>query len=208
MTTPATSARRTLAAAVLACSAGLLAACGSAASSSGGSTSTVTVTATPHAGGTSSASGSSGGGAAPCTTSSLQVDVGQGNGAAGSTIVPLEFSNTGGISCTLLGYPGVSFVTGVNGSQIGASAGEDPATPRQQITIAPGSSAHALLQVVVAQNFPAATCKLVTAHWLKVYPPGQTHPLYLDYTAATCSNPSKAVRTLMVQTVQPGAGGS
>jgi uncharacterized protein DUF4232 len=181
----------------------------------------VTVTSTAPAGGTSGSSpagtggsagtggGTSGtGGPAPCTTAGLKVTTGQGNGAAGSVIVPLEFSNTGTASCTLYGYPGVSFVTGENGSQIGASAGEDPATPRQQVTLSPGGTAHALLQVAVAQNFPAARCKLATAHLLKVYPPGQTAALYVSYTAATCANPSKAVRTLMVQTVQPGAGGS
>ena len=120
----------------------------------------------------------------------------------------MEFTNSGTASCTLFGYPGVSFVTGVGGSQLGASASEDPATPRQQITLAPGGSAHALLQVAVAQNFPPAKCKLTTAHLLKIYPPGQTAPLYVSYTSATCANPSKAVRTLRVQTVQPGAGGS
>jgi len=222
---PALSARTALAAAVLASTAGLLAACGSGGSSSGNAAPTVTVTSTaPAGGGTAAASssatasgpagtggsggGASGGGPAACATSDLKVTTGKGNGAAGSVIVPLQFSNTGTASCTLFGYPGVSFVTGVNGSQVGASAGEDPATPRQQITLAPGGTAHALLQVAVAQNFPAARCRLTTAHLLRVFPPGQTAAAYVSYTASTCANPSKAVRTLMVQTVQPGAGGS
>ena len=62
------------------------------------------------------------------------------------------------------------------------------------------------LQVAVAQNFPPARCKLVTAHWLKIFPPGQTAAQFLKYKAATCSNPSASVRTLAVQTVQPGQG--
>ena len=219
MAAPLTPARRTLALAALACAAGLTAGCSSAGSPSAGAAPTVTVTTTPPASaaapasgpaGTSGSSGTGGsaGGAAACTTAGLKVSTGQSNGAAGSVIVPLEFTNTGTASCTLFGYPGVSFVTGAGGSQVGASAGQDPATPRQQITLAPGGSAHALLQVAVAQNFPPAKCKLTTAHLLKVYPPGQTAPLYASFTSATCANPSKAVRTLMVQTVQPGAGGS
>jgi hypothetical protein len=226
MPAPLSPARTALAAAVLASTAGLLAACGPGGSPSGGAAPTVTVTSTaPAGGGTAAASssataggsagtggasggGASGGGAAACATSDLKVSTGQGNGAAGSVIVPLQFRNTGTASCTLFGYPGVSFVTGVNGSQIGASAGQDPATPRRPVTLAPGGTAHALLQVAVAQNFPAAKCRLTTAHLLKVYPPGQTAPRYVSYTASTCANPSKAVRTLMVQTVQPGAGGS
>jgi hypothetical protein len=219
MAAPLTPARRTLAVAALACAAGLAAGCSSGGSPSAGAAPTVTVTTTPPASTAAPASGSAGtsgssgtggaaGGTAACTTAGLKVTTGQGNGAAGSVIVPLEFTNTGTASCTLFGYPGVSFVTGAGGSQLGASAGQDPATPRQQITLAPGGSAHALLQVAVAQNFPPAKCKLTTAHLLKVYPPGQTAPLYVSYTSATCANPSKAVRTLMVQTVQPGAGGS
>ncbi|HEU5416106.1 MAG TPA: DUF4232 domain-containing protein [Streptosporangiaceae bacterium] len=223
MPAPLAPARPALAAAVLACTAGLLTACSSGGSPSAGAAPTVTVTSTAPAGGgtaagaSSAGTGGTGGGAsgsggaggpAPCATAGLRVTTGQANGAAGSVIVPLEFSNTGTASCTLYGYPGVSFVTGQDGSQIGASAGQDPATPRQQVTLAPGGTAHALLQVAVAQNFPATRCKPATAHLLKVYPPGQTAALYVSYTAATCSNPSKAVRTLMVQTVQPGAGGS
>jgi hypothetical protein len=220
MAAPLTYARRPLAVAALACAAALAAGCSSAGSPSAGAAPTVTVTTTPPAGTTAPASGSAGtsgssgtggsagGTGAACPTASLKAATGKGNGAAGSVIVPLEFTNTGTASCTLFGYPGVSFVTGTGGSQVGASAGEDPATPRQQVTLAPGGSAHALLQVAVAQNFPPAKCKLTTAHLLKVYPPGQTAPLYVSYTASTCANPSKAVRTLMVQTVQPGAGGS
>ena len=46
-------------------------------------------------------------------------------------------------------------MTGPGGSQIGASASEDPATPRQQVTLAPGGTAHALLQVAVRAELPA-----------------------------------------------------
>jgi hypothetical protein len=219
MTAPATATRAVLAAALLACGAGLLTACGSAAGgSSGQSTATVTVSATPS-GATSSAAGGTGGiggtggagaanGPARCATSALHIDLGQGNGAAGSTYVPIHFTNQSSTACTMYGFPGVSFVTGVGGSQIGASAGEDRATARRVVTVAPGGKATAVLQVVVAQNFPTAKCKPVTAHWLKVYPPGQTAALYVKFTSAACSSTSTAVRVLEVQTVLPGAGGA
>jgi len=203
-----------LAAALLACGAGLLAACGSSTGgSSAGSTTTVTASATPSAGPSSSAaaaggSPAAGSGPASCATSALHIDLGQGNGAAGSTYVPIHFTNTSTAACTMYGFPGVSFVTAVGGSQIGASAGEDTATARRTITLAPGGKATAVLQVVVAQNFPAAKCKPVTAHWLKVYPPGQKAALYVKFTSATCSSTSTAVRVLGVQTVLPGAGGA
>lgn len=212
MTPSGTAARSALTATALAGAVALLAACGSQPSpQSGTATKTVTTTTTPRASAPTSAaapspSASSPSGPPPCSTSDLHLALGRGNGAAGSVIVPIEFTNSSGATCSLFGYPGVSFVTGVGGSQIGASANEDAATPRKLVTLAPGSTAHALLQVAVAQNFPPAKCKLVTAHWLKIFPPGQTAAQFLPYKAATCSNPSTSVRTLGVQTVQPGQG--
>ena len=82
--------------------------------------------------------------------------------------------------CTLYGYPGVSFVTAPGGSQIGPAATRNPAVPRQLVTLAPGQTAHAELQVVDAENYPPADCGLVTAHWLKIYPPNQTAPVYVE----------------------------
>ncbi|MGH3395331.1 MAG: DUF4232 domain-containing protein [Streptosporangiaceae bacterium] len=206
----APAARRVIAAAALASGVALLAACGSKASpSSGGTTTkTFTTTASPPASGSapSPSSSSAPAGPAACVTSALSASLGQGNGAAGSTIIPLEFRNTSSSACTLFGYPGVSFVTGPGGSQIGNSASEDSATPRQSVTLAAGSTAHALLQVAVAQNYPPSRCHLVQAHWLKIFPPGETAPLYVKFNSATCT--AKSIRVLAVQTVQPGAANS
>jgi len=191
-----------------ACSVVVLAACGSTASPSSGGTATktVTTTASPPASTTPSSPSSSSAPAGPaaCVTSALSASLGQGNGAAGSTIIPLEFRNTSSSSCTLFGYPGVSFVTGPGGSQIGNSASEDSATPRQSVTLAAGATAHALLQVAVAQNYPPSRCHLAKAHWLRIFPPGETAPLYLKFNSDTCT--AKSIRVLAVQTVQPGAG--
>jgi hypothetical protein len=204
----ATVARRVTVAASIAASVVLLAACGSKASpSSGGTTTkTVTTTASPPASSTppSPSSSSASAGPAACVTSALSASLGQSNGAAGSTIIPLEFRNTSSSACTLFGYPGVSFVTGPGGSQIGNSASEDSATPRQPVTLAAGSTAHALLQVAVAQNYPPSRCHLAKAHWLKIFPPGETAPLYVKFNSDTCT--AKSIRVLAVQTVQPGAG--
>jgi hypothetical protein len=144
-------------------------------------------------------------GPAPCPSSGLQVTLGQGNGAAGSTYYPLDFSNNSGASCTLFGYPGVSFVTGLGGSQIGSAASRNPALPSELVTIPPGGVAHATLQVVNAENFAASACHMVTAHWLKVYPPNQTAPLYVSFTAHACSGKTKLVHILAVEAVRPGS---
>jgi Protein of unknown function (DUF4232) len=131
--------------------------------------------------------------------------MGQGNGAAGSAYYPLDFTNASGSACTLFGYPGVSFVTGIGGGQIGRAASKNPAFASESVTIPAGSVVHATLQVVNAGNFPHSACHQVTAHWLKIYPPNQTAPLYLSFTAPTCARQAKPVAILAVEAVRPGS---
>jgi Protein of unknown function (DUF4232) len=203
-------ARLAAAGAVLACAAALVTACGAASSSSSpssrptaapGRTATATPVAAPGTGATASASP-----AAPCPTRYLGVKTGLSQGTAGSIYQVLDFTNIANVTCTLYGYPGVSFAsTGPGGGQIGAAAQENPATPRRLVTLAPGAVANALLRIVDAGNYPRATCHPVTAHWLVIYPPNQTTPVYLRYTSPACSKP---VRILTVNVVEPGSGGS
>jgi Protein of unknown function (DUF4232) len=201
-------AARTAAAATCAAAACLLAGCGLSTT-----TVTVTVTATPappvpvaspgtvspSPAATTSAPASPPG----CATSALKASLGRGGAAAGSTYYPIEFTNTSGFACTMYGYPGASFVT-ASGAQVGAAAKEDPVYPRRLVTLAAGATAHAELQVTVAQNYPASACSPVAVHRLKVYPPGQTSALYIGLTSTGCAKSS--VDILAVQTVQPGSG--
>jgi len=202
--------RRAGLAAALACSAALAAACGSASSPAAAPATTPAPSQSVNPGGpavsVSPSATPAATGPAPCATSALKVAVpaGNGNAAAGSSYYPVQFSNASATSCTLYGYPGVSFVTAPGGSQIGPAATRNPAFPRQLITLAPGQVAHAELQVVDAENYPPADCGLVTARWLKIYPPNQTAPAYVGFTARACSKPKQI---LSVQTTQTGATG-
>jgi hypothetical protein len=218
MTPFASAARALIAAAVLAGVAGLAAACGSAGSTvphTTGAQPAGTATATPSVNpGGPAATGPSrsattappSSGPPPCATSALRVSVSASAGAAaGSSYYPVVFTNVSGAACTLYGYPGVSFVTGAGGSQIGIPATENPAHPRQLITLAPGQAGHAELQVVNAENYPPASCGMVTAHWIRVYPPNQTAPVYAGFTAHACT---KAQTILSVEAVQPGTRGA
>jgi Protein of unknown function (DUF4232) len=200
MTPSATLARRALAAAALI---PVLAACGSGSPGAQPGT-TVTVTKTPGASNSPSPSPT---GPAGCTTAYLKALVGRGGVAAGGSYYPIELTNVSKSACTLYGFPGISFVTAVGGSQIGQSALENPIRPRRLVTLAPGKTASALLQVVNAENYPPHRCKPVTAHWLKVYPPGETSALYYGFTALICSSTVKSVHTLSVGTMQPGKTG-
>jgi hypothetical protein len=210
MTSSAGAARALIAAAVLACSAALAAACGTSSGTGAAPAATASPTVSPGTASPASSptatATSAQAGPAPCATSALKVTVPaqSGGAAAGSTYYPVQFTNVSGTSCTLYGYPGVSFATAPGGSQIGPAATRNPATPKQLVTLSPGQIVHAELQVVDAENYPPADCGLVTAHWLKVYPPNQTAPAYVSFTARACSKPKQI---LSVQTVQPGTAG-
>lgn len=214
ITAPGSRSLVTLAAAgPLAALIALIAGCGSPSSPAApGHAVTVTVTAPPSSG----SGGSPGGTASPsasapvtgpaeCATSDLKVSVGQSNGAAGTIFYNLDFTNTSGSPCVVQGYPGVSLVTASStaGSQIGAAARRNPVTPSTRITLNPGDAAHAMLGIAEAGNFPPGKCHMVTAHWLKVFPPDQTVAAYAPLTTATCS--SSSAPTLQISALSSGA---
>jgi hypothetical protein len=211
MTSTPGIASKALAGALLACCAVLASAC-SASTPSSSSPPSGTPSATPVSSPSTTPATSAPAttpavaGPAPCPTRYLGVKAGLSQGTAGSIYQVIDFTNISNVSCTLYGYPGISFAsTGSSGGQIGLAAKENPTPPRQLVTLAPGATANALLRIVAAGNFPPATCGMVTAHWLVIYPPNQTTPVYLNYTSPTCS---KQVQILTVNVVQPGSGGS
>jgi Protein of unknown function (DUF4232) len=140
-----------------------------------------------------------------CPNGSLQVKLGLGQGYAGGTYVVIDFTNTSGATCTLYGYPGVSLVSGPPYAQIGLAAKRTSTTPVKQITLAPGATANAQLQIVDALNFPTSTCSPVKSTNMRVFPPNQTISVYLPYASYGCS---KSVQTLFIGAVQAGSGGS
>jgi hypothetical protein len=145
-----------------------------------------------------------------CSTADLSVwvNLSAGSAAAGTDSWPLDFTNTGSHACTLFGYPGVSFVTGPSGSQIGQPASRNPAVTPTTVILSPGGTAHVTIQVVDALNYTKSTCQPVTAHWLKVFPPGQFTALYVKFSALTCSAklPSKLGSPLTVDAMKGGGG--
>jgi len=147
---------------------------------------------------------------AACATTDLTgtVVLGQGGAAAGSTYYPLNLTNNSKNACSLFGYPGVSFVTGPSGSQIGRPATRNPAVPPATVILAPGHTAHVTLQVVDALNYSKSACQPVKAHWLKIFPPGQFSALYVKFTALTCAAklPHNLGSPLTVDAAKGGAG--
>lgn len=178
---------------------GLLAGCssGGTATPSASATETVTASAAPSASASAAPSapasaeapGASGsGGSAPaaaagpgrCDTASLRAGEQAGSGgAAGSTYVHLTLENTGSTTCTLQGWPGVSFVGGGVGEQIGAAATQDRASAHPTVTLAPGQVAVAPLKITNAEDYPPEQCDVTTPDGLRIYPPGSKASLYV-----------------------------
>ena len=219
MTSSAHVARRAGAAVVLLSTAALAAACGSATNNSSGSPASTPASSAAQPSATSAPPSTipttpqtppSSPAVPACSPSDLTAAVpsGAGGAAAGSTYYPLNLTNHSGKSCYLYGYPGVSFVTSPSGSQVGAAASRNPAVTPATVVLAPGQTAHVTVQVVNALNYSKSDCKPVTAHWLKIYPPGQYGALYVKFTAMTCSAtlPAKLGSPLSVDAVKGGAG--
>jgi hypothetical protein len=138
-----------------------------------------------------------------CPTSSLRLKQGVSQGYTGGVYEVIDFTNTGPSTCTLYGYPGVSLVSGPPYMQIGLAAKRSTSTPKKLVTLVPGATANALLQIVDALNYPSASCGPTKATALKIYPPNQTAPVYLPNTSNGCAKP---VQIMYIGAVRPGSG--
>jgi hypothetical protein len=123
----------------------------------------------------------------------------------------LQLRNTGSAPCTLYGYPGVSWVAGAGGHQVGSAATRQANTSgaaNKTVTLAPGATASAPLDIVDAGAIPASECKPVPVRGLRVYPPGQRAALFIPLPTASggygeCSLPTTQP-TLFIGYLQPG----
>jgi hypothetical protein len=121
-----------------------------------------------------------------CRSASLRVHLGRSEGAAGTIYVPVVFTNTGSVRCTLRGYPGVSSY-GETGREIGSPARRVPVTVKS-VVLAPRASASAVYGQAQALNYPRARCHPVRASGLRVYPPNQTRARLLPSKHLACSS--------------------
>ena len=154
---------------------------------------------TPSASATPTATATSTPDAATCTVDELTLSLGQSDGGAGSTVVPIIFANSGSRDCELEGFPGVSLVGDENGTQLGAAAAEDDSVPIEVFTLAPGDTVQALVTVTNAGNYD--DCGSETADGFRVYPPHSVDAVFVPTTAyAPCTDDSvELMRTTPVQ---------
>jgi hypothetical protein len=127
--------------------------------------------------------------------------VGKGDAAAGTVYGALVFTNTGGKSCVIQGFPGVSYVAGSGGQQVGPAAVRVGAKGKA-ITLAPGASAQAPVGFTQVRNYDEAVCRPTPVRGLRVYPPHETASIFVPLDGTGCAgNPPG--QQLSVKTVQP-----
>jgi hypothetical protein len=141
-----------------------------------------------------------------CTAADLGawVAVDQGNGAAGSIYYPLQFTNLSRHACAMRGFPGVSAIDR-NDHQLGSPAGWSTTVAARTVVLAPGATAHTILQYSDAEVTTAPGCHPVfTTFELRVYPPGQYSATHAAFGLEACSQAGPVY--MRVEPILPGVG--
>jgi hypothetical protein len=100
----------------------------------------------------------------------------------------LGFTNTSSHRCTIDGYPGVSYVGGGNGTQVGAAADREQADQRKLIVLSPDQVATVQLRESAAGNF-TGSCRAQPVEGLRIYPPHNTASVFVPRKTTGCANP-------------------
>ncbi|MCG3749335.1 MULTISPECIES: DUF4232 domain-containing protein [Amycolatopsis] len=196
----------------------LLSACGQGAPAASGPASSDTPSSSPMSSASSAASSAPSsasssapsGGTAPaekppadnglCKAGDVSLSLGGGDAGAGSEYRPLLIKNTSSTPCTIQGFPGVSYVGGENGTQIGQAAERD-GTKGAPVKLAPGQTAAADLQFAQVRNFDPGVCKPTPVKGLRVYLPQETASKFVPLDGLGCAGTNIPGKQLGVKTV-------
>jgi hypothetical protein len=139
-----------------------------------------------------------------CKVADLTLSLGGGDSAAGTTYRSLRFTNSGNRTCTIQGFPGVSYVTGDEGRQVGPSAKRD-GSKGAPITLRPGDVAHSDIGFVQVRNYDPAVCKPTEVRGLRIYPPHEYDSMFVPNPGTGCAGTPPG-NQLVVKTMEPGPG--
>jgi len=139
-----------------------------------------------------------------CKVADLKLSFGGGDAAAGTTYRSLVFTNKGARTCTIQGFPGVSYVAGDDGHQVGPAAYRVGAKG-SVITLKPGGTAFADIGFVQVRNFDAGVCKPTEVRGLRIYPPHEYNSMFLAAPGTGCAGTPPG-NQLTVATVRSGSG--
>jgi Protein of unknown function (DUF4232) len=153
------------------------------------------VSDTPNAGGEKPNAGTG-----ECKVADLALSLGRGEGAAGTFYRDLRFTNKGGRTCVIQGFPGVSYVAGEDGHQVGPAAYRDGAKG-PAIRLKPGMTVAAPVGFVQVRNYDPAVCKPTSVRGLRVYPPHEYDSMFVPAPGTGCAGTPPG-NQLTVQTIR------
>lgn len=139
-----------------------------------------------------------------CKVADLSLKLGGGDAAAGTSYRALVFTNKGTRTCTMQGFPGVSYVAGDDTHQVGPAAFRDGAKG-SAVTLKPGASSFVDVGFVQVGNFDPNACKPTEVRGLRVYPPHDYDSMFLANPGTGCAATPPG-NQLTVDTVKAGAG--
>jgi Protein of unknown function (DUF4232) len=144
--------------------------------------------------------------AAACTIADIKVrlDTGSAGVAAGTSFLPLDFTNSGSSSCLLAGFPEVTIAASQHGRQIGGAATLDRSASAQTLTLAAGQTAHIWLRLVDVANLPTSKCRPVQAAGLRIGLPGQSQLAFVPHPLMACERTTGGTDVLTVEPFRPG----
>lgn len=121
-----------------------------------------------------------------CKVADLKLSLGGGDAAAGTMYRELRFTNKGSRTCKIQGFPGVSYVAGEDGHQVGPAAFRT-GTKGPAISLKPGMTVFAPVGFVQVRNYDPAVCKPTSVRGLRVYPPHEYDSMYVPAPGTGCA---------------------
>lgn len=121
--------------------------------------------------------------ASRCESTELSVALGRVEPAAGNRYATLVFTNVGKRVCHLQGYPGAS-VLDAQMQQLGPAATYAPGNPHVRLELRPDGKVSTVLHWA---SDAAGACQPESTY-LRVYPPGETHPLIIEVVIQLCGD--------------------
>jgi hypothetical protein len=202
---------------VVAASAGVLAlsACGGGGATPAASTSTPSTSESPTSSAATTAASSPSSAtptpsptAAPvdnglCKAGDVKLALGQGDAGAGSLYRSLLITNVSAKPCEIQGFPGVSYVAGDDGHQVGKDAFRE-GTKGNAVKLNTGQSAAADIQFVNVRNYDSGTCQPTEVKGLRIYLPQETASNFVAAPGTGCASTKIPGNQLAVKTVHPG----
>lgn len=137
---------------------------------------------------------------AECQVGELDLSLAGGDAAAGTVYRQLRFTNVGDRTCVIQGFPGVSYVAGEDGHQVGPAAYR-VGTKGPAVALRPGKTAYAPLGFVQVANYDPAVCRPTEVRGLRVYPPHEYDSMFLPAPGTGCAGTPPG-HQLVVKTIR------